>query len=127
MTDTVQSPTASGGKRPRFWLFTGIAVALIAIAILWPLQSVGQVCVMIYPAPPGCFAEEPRWVPLVAIGLVIAALAAQVAVYATAARPRTAMIVLIAGTVAIVAIAAAIVALSQTGIWDPYQPPIIID
>jgi hypothetical protein len=40
---------------------------------------------------------------------------------------RTAIILLAAGMIVVVAIAAAVVALSQTGIWDPVQPPILID
>ena len=113
--------------RPRLWLAIGAVLAVVGIAVLWPLQQVGQVCVMIYPAPPGCGAEEPRWVPLVGIGLVIALLAAQVVLYFTAPRPRTPLILLSAGIVVVILLAVAIVALSQTGIWDPYQPPIMID
>jgi len=113
--------------RPRLWLAVGAALSLLGIAVLWPLQQVGQVCIMIYPAPPGCGAEEPRWVPLVGIGIIIALLAAQIVLYATAPRPRIPLILLSGGIVAVVALAAGIVALSQTGIWDPYQPPIIID
>lgn len=121
---TLQATTSS---RPRLWLAIGGALAVVAIAVLWPLQQVGQVCILIYPAPPGCGADEPRWVPLVAIGLVIAAFAAQVVVYATVPRPRTWLILLSGSIIVIVALAAGVVWLSQTGIWDPYQPPIVID
>ena len=114
-------------NRPRLWIAIGAVLSVVAIAVLWPLQQVGQVCIMIYPAPPGCGADEPRWVPLVAIGLVIALLAAQVVVYFTVQRARTPLILLSAGIVVVVLLAAAIVALSQTGIWDPYQPLVIID
>ena len=114
-------------SRPRLWIAIGAVLSVVAIAVLWPLQQVGQVCIMIYPAPPGCGADEPRWVPLVAIGLVIALLAAQVVVYFTVQRARTPLILLSAGIVVVVLLAAAIVALSQTGIWDPYQPLVIID
>ena len=113
--------------RPRLWLGIGIALAVVGIAVLWSLRQVGQVCIMIYPAPPGCGAEEPQWVPLVGIGLVIALVAAQVVVYFTLPQPRTALILLSAGIVVVIALAAAVVALSQTGIWDPYQPPVLID
>ena len=114
-------------SRPRLWLTIGAVLAVVGVAVLWPLQQVGQICVMIYPAPPGCGAEEPRWVPLVGIGLVIALLAAQVVVYFSVARSRTPLILLSAGIVVVVALAAAVVALSQTGIWDPYLPLVIID
>ena len=120
-----QDHTPSSG--PRLWLGIGIALAVVGIAVLWSLRQVGQVCIMIYPAPPGCGAEEPQWVPLVGIGLVIALLAAQVVLYFTTPRPRTALILLSAGIVVVVALAAGVVALSQTGIWDPYQPPVLID
>ena len=113
--------------RPRLWLGIGIALAVVGIAVLWSLRQVGQVCIMIYPAPPGCGAEEPQWVPLVGIALVIALVAAQVVLYFTVPQPRTALILLSAGIVIVVALAAAVVALSQTGIWDPYQPPVLID
>lgn len=108
--------------RPTSWLVIGAVLSLAGIAVLWPLQTVGQICIAIYPPPPGCGAEEPRWVPLVAIGLVIALLAAQVVLYFTVARPRVPLILLSAGIVVVVVLAIAIVALSQTGIWDPYQP-----
>ncbi|CAN5225752.1 hypothetical protein BH11ACT5_BH11ACT5_15480 [soil metagenome] len=114
-------------SRPRLWIAIGAVLSVVAIAVLWPLQQVGQVCILIYPAPPGCGASEPRWVPLVGIGLVIALLAAQVVVYFTVPRSRTPIILLSASIVVVVLLAAAIVALSQTGIWDPYQPPVIID
>lgn len=120
---TGSTPTS----RPRLWLILGAALAALGIAILWPLQEFGRICVMIYPAPPGCGADEPRWVPLVAIGLVVAAVAAQVVVYFTVGGARVPLILLCGAIVVIVGLAAAIVALSQTGIWDPYQPPIIID
>lgn len=121
---TIDSTPSS---RPRFWLALGVVMAVLGIAVLWPLQHVGEVCPLIYPAPPGCGAEEPRWVPLVGIGIIIALLAAHVVVYFTAPRPRTPLILLSAGIVVVILLAAGVVALSQTGIWDPYQPPIMID
>ena len=108
--------------RPRLWIALGSVLAVVGIAVLWPLQQVGQVCILIYPAPPECGAEEPRWVPLVAIGLVIALLAAQVVLYFTVPRPRVPLILLSSAIVVVVLVAVAVVALSQTGIWDPYQP-----
>lgn len=118
-------PTPS--SRPRLWLVLAAVLTTVSIAVLWPLQYVGQVCTMQYPAPPGCFADEPRWVPFVAIGLVVAALAAAVIVYFTVSAPRTILVVLCGVIVAILLLGAGIVALSQTGIWDPYQPPVLID
>ncbi|MCU1439787.1 MAG: hypothetical protein JWP85_784 [Rhodoglobus sp.] len=113
--------------RPTMWLVIAALLSVISIAVLWPLQYVGQICTLQYPPPPGCFAEEPRWVPFVAIGLVIALLAASVVVFFTVPSARTALILLGAAIVVVVLIAAAVVWLSQTGIWDPYQPPVMID
>ena len=109
------------------WLVIAGVLTVTSIAVLWPLQYMGQICTLQYPPPPGCFAEEPRWVPLVAIGLVIALAAAAVVVFFTVPSARTALILLSAGIVVVVIIAAAVVWLSQTGIWDPPQPPVIID
>ena len=114
-------------KKPSLWLIIASVLAAVSVAILWPLQQVGQICVMIYPAPPGCGAEEPRWVPLVAIGLIVALLAAAFIVYFTRPAPRTILVVLTAAIVVVLALACEIVWLSQTGIWDPQQPYVIID
>lgn len=113
--------------RPRLWLVLAGVLSAVSIAVLWPMQVVGQVCILIYPPPPGCGAEEPRWVPLVAIGLIVAMLAAAFVVYFTAPAPRTALIVLCSAILAVLLVAAGVVALSQTGIWDPVQPPPLID
>ena len=114
-------------RRPRAWLLISSLLAIVAIGALWPLQQVGQICTLQYPAPPGCFSDVPRWVPLVAIGLIVVLLAASYVVFFTVHPSRT-ILVILAGVIVVVALlAAAIVALSQTGIWDPYQPPIMID
>ena len=127
MTNDHAPSTGQGARKPVVFLVIGVALALVGIAVLWPLQYVGQVCVMIYPAPPGCGAPQPAVAALGGIALLIALLAAEVVFFVTAARPRVPLILLSAGMVAVVALAAAIVALSQTGIWDPYQGPIMID
>ncbi|CAN5502744.1 hypothetical protein BH10ACT7_BH10ACT7_21550 [soil metagenome] len=113
--------------KPRLWLIIASVIAVVSTAILWPLQQVGQICIMIYPAPPGCGAEEPRWVPLVAIGLIVGLLAAAFVVYFTRPAPRTLLVILTAAMVVVLGLACAIVWLSQTGIWDPVQPYVIID
>ena len=122
-------PPAEGlpPARPRLWLALAALLSVVSIAVLWPMQYVGQVCVLIYPAPPGCGAEEPRWAPFVGIGLVIALLATAVVIYFTVPAPRTPLILVCGAIVVVLALAAAVVSLSQTGIWDPYQPPVIID
>ncbi len=114
-------------RKPTLWLTVTALLAALGIAILWPLQYVGQVCILIYPAPPGCGAQEPRWVPFVAIALVIGLLATVVVLYFTRPVSRTTIILLAAGIIVVVGAAAGIVALSQVGIWDPYQPLVVVD
>lgn len=118
---------ATPASKPRLWLALAALLSVISIAVLWPLQHVGQVCILIYPAPPGCGAEEPRWVPLVGIGLIIALLATAVIVYFTVHPARTILVILAGAILLVLLVAAGVVALSQTGIWDPYQPYVIID
>lgn len=114
-------------SKPRLWLFLAAVLSAISIGILWPLQQVGQVCILIYPAPPGCGAEEPRWVPFVGIGLIVALLAAAVVAYFTVQPSRTILIVLTGAILLVLLVSAGVVALSQTGIWDPYQPYVIME
>jgi peptidoglycan/LPS O-acetylase OafA/YrhL len=115
-------------RRPqRLWLLIGGVVAALGIALLWPLQNAGEICAMIYPAPPGCGAPEPKVATFTAIALIIAAFAAMVVVSFTALRPRLPLMVLTGVIVGVALLAAGIIALSQTGIWDPYQPPVIVN
>ena len=121
MTTTTTRP-----GRNWIWLLVAGILSVIGIGILWPLQQVGQVCALIYPAPPGCGADEPRWVPLVAIGLVIAIMTALVIVHFTVVRALLPQALLTAAIPVVTIAASLIVAISQTGIWDPYQPPVMI-
>lgn len=114
-------------RKPRYLLVVAAVLSALAVGVLWQLQQVGQVCILIYPPPPGCGAEEPRWVPLVAIGLVIALLSTAVIAYFTSASPKILLIVVCGGILAVTAIGALVVVLSQTGIWDPYAPAVVID
>lgn len=118
---------ATPASKPRLWLALAALLSVISIAVLWSLQDVGQVCVLTYPAPPGCGAEEPRWVPFVGIGLILALLATAVIVYFTVHPARTILVILAGAILLVLLVAAGVVALSQTGIWDPYQPYVIID
>jgi hypothetical protein len=114
-------------RRPWPWLLLGGVFSVLAVALLWPLQHAGEICALIYPAPPGCGAPEPKIAVFTAIALVIAAFAAMVVVFLIARRPRLPLIVLTGAIVVVALLAAAIVGLSQTGIWDPYQPPVTVN
>lgn len=118
MTET--APT----NRPWLWLVIAGVVAAIAIAVLWPLQTVGQVCALIYPPPPGCFSPVPGIASIGGIAIVIALLIAIAVVWFTMPAPRTALIVLTGAIVVVTILAAGLVALSQTGVWDPPVMPI---
>ncbi len=105
-------------SQPRWWLLIGAVLAAVSIALLWPLQYAGQICALSFPAPPGCGAPEPRIATLTAIVVIVATFVAMVIITFTAKRPRLPLIIL-TGTILVIALlAAAIVALSQTGIWD---------
>jgi hypothetical protein len=114
-------------RKPRMWLIIGAVLAALGTAILWPLQQVGQVCILIYPAPPGCGSPIPPVAPLVGIGVLIVLLAVMFIVYFTRPEPRRVLVVLAVAMIAVIGLTWAVVWLSQTGIWDPYQPPVVID
>lgn len=111
------------------WLVGASALALMATSILWPMQTATQPCIAIYPAPPGCGSAGSPWFAYLAIGLIIALLAAIFIATFTMANPRLTMIVLIAtiGGVLIVSLAAS--AISQSGMWDAPMPidPLILE
>lgn len=112
-------------RRPWPWLLLGGVLAVLSIALLWPLQYVGEICALVYPAPPGCGAPEPTVAVYAGIALVIATFAAMVVVFLTVRRPVLPLVIL-AGVIVLVALlAGSVVGLSQTGIWDPYQPVIV--
>jgi hypothetical protein len=123
---SIETPSPS---RPRWWLALGGALGIFGIAALWPLRELGQVCIMIYPTPPGCGSAAPQVAVYTGIALIIGLVSAMVVLYATQTKPRTAIILLSAGVVLVVAVSIAVVALSQTGLWyapQPY-PPVIVN
>ena len=114
-------------RRPRLWLLIGGVLAVLSIALLWPLQHAGEVCALIYPAPPGCGAPEPRMAVYAAIAVIVAVFAAMVVVSFTVRNPRLPLVIL-TGVILVVAVLAwCVVGLSQSGVWDPYQPPVIVN
>lgn len=118
MTDT--TPT----RRPWHWLVIAGVAAVVGIAVLWPLRTVGQVCILIYPPPPGCGSPVPQITAIGGIALIVALLTAIAVVWFIIPAPRTTIIALTVGIVAVTVLAAALVAISQTGIWDPPVLPI---
>ncbi len=123
------SSAQSSSRRPTAWLAVGGVLSALGIGALWPLREIGQVCALIYPPPPGCGAQQPLWASVVGIAVIVGVFCAMVVLYATRPAPRTALILLSAGIVVVAGLAAGVVWLSQTGIWDAPQPypPIIVD
>jgi len=114
-------------RRPRLWLVIGAALAVIGIAVLWPLQQATRVCILIYPAPPGCGSADPRWMPQLGIAVILALFAAMVAVYLLVRQPRRILVILSAVILLVTLVSAAGFGISQAGFWDPYQPPVIVN
>jgi hypothetical protein len=112
----IVTPTAA---KPRLWLAITAILALVSIGVLWPLREASHPCILTYPAPPNCGGETTGWIPLAAIGLVIAICAAAVVAYATASRSRIALMILAASIVAVTVLG---VVLALTGSWYPPQP-----
>ena len=123
---SIETPAPS---RPHWWLALGVALGIVGIAALWPLRELGQVCIEIYPAPPGCGSAVPQVAVYISIALVIALVSAMVVLYVTQTKPRTAIILLGAGIVLAVLMSIAVVGLSQTGVWDAPQPypPVMVN
>lgn len=123
MTTTI----AAQPKSP--WLVGASALALLAIAILWPVQTAAQPCIAIYPAPPGCGSAGSPWFAYVAIGLIVALLAAIFIAAFTMASPRVTMMILIATIGAVLIVGFAASAMAQSGVWDAPIPidPLILE
>lgn len=115
----------------RLWplLMAAAGLAVVSIAVLWPLRTVAQPCIAIYPAPPGCGATEHHWAALFGIALIIALLAAIVVARFTMQDPRVTIIVLLASMGAILLGVLAVIAITQSGMWNTPIPidPLILE
>lgn len=118
-------PVAST-RKPRLWLAVVIALAVIGVGVLWPLRGLyKEVCPAIYPAPPGCFAQQPLWVPIVGMVVVLVLLATAVTLYALLPAPRPALIATAIAIVIAVAVCAIVTVAASAGAFDPVQPPVM--
>jgi hypothetical protein len=127
MSESIDTPTTRILRRPWEWLIVIGVAGLLGMGWLWSLRTLGQICTLQYPPTPGCGAPQPMIVPFVVMGLVIAAWIAAAIVWFLVPRPRLWLILLSAFVVLAVLIGAGIIGLSQTGLFDPYSPPILID
>jgi hypothetical protein len=111
--------TPSESARPSWpLLIAAAAMTVVSIAVLWPLRGVEQVCIAIYPAPPGCAAAEHHWAALVGIGIIVSLLAAIFVVAFTMHKPLVTIIVLLASMGVVLVVAVAVVAITQSAPWD---------
>ena len=119
------SPTA----QPKPWVWLVIAGVLSAVSIAWLWSMTGpRVCILIYPAPPGCTTVVPNWLPFVSIGIIAAIFIAMIVVYLLRKPTPARLLVLLTIAISVVTLLTALVMLlAGLGVFDPYQPPVIVD
>lgn len=116
-----------GTPKPWVWLVIAGVLSVVSAAWLWSMTG-PRVCILIYPAPPGCATLVPNWLPFVSIAIIAALFIAMIVLYVTR-RPSPARL-LIGITIAIAVITlltALVMLLAGLGVFDPYQPPVIVD
>lgn len=114
---------------PKPWIWLVIAGVLSAVSIAWLWSMTGpRVCILIYPAPPGCATVIPDWLPFVSIALVAALFIAMIVLYVIRTPPPARMLVAFTIAIAVITLLTALVMLlAGLGVFDPYQPPVIVD
>ena len=118
MTNEV-SPTA---PKPWIWLVVAGVLTVVSVAWLWSMTA-PRVCILIYPAPPGCATLVPNWLPLVSIGLVVALFVAMVVLYLLRKPAPSRPLVLLTIVIAVVTLLTALVMLlAGIGLFDASQP-----
>lgn len=119
------SPTAP----PKPWIWLVIAGVLSAVSIAWLWSMTGpRVCILIYPAPPGCATVIPNWLPFISIGIIAAIFIAMIVVYLLRKPAPARLLVLLTIAISVVTLLTALIMLlAGLGVFDPYQPPVIVD
>ena len=111
------SPTAP--PKPWIWLVIAGVLSVVSIAWLWSMTG-PRVCILIYPAPPGCATVIPNWLPFVRIGIIAALFIAMIVLYLRAKagrRPGCSCMLTIA--IAVVALLTALIMLlAGLGVFD---------
>ena len=120
-------PSPVPTPKPWVWLVIAGVLSIVSVAWLWSMTG-PRVCILIYPAPPGCATMVPNWLPFISIALIAALFIAMIVLYLTR-RPSPGRL-LIGITIAIAVITlltALIMLLAGLGVFDSYQPPVIVD
>ena len=119
------SPTAA--PKPWIWLVIASVLSIVSIAWLWSMTA-PRVCILIYPAPPGCTTVIPNWLPFVSIAIVAALLLAMIVLYLVRKPTPTRLLVGLTIVIAVVTLLTALIMLlAGLGVFDPYQPPVTVD
>lgn len=119
------SPTTPA--KPWIWLVIAGVLSVVSIAWLWSMTG-PRICILIYPAPPGCTTVIPNWLPFVSIAIIAALFVAMIVVYLVRKPTPTRLLVVLTIVIAVVTLLTALVMLlAGLGLFDPYQPPVIVD
>jgi hypothetical protein len=102
------------------WLIPGAILAIGGGIWLWILAQ-PRVCILIYPAPPGCATVIPNWLPFIGIALIVLLLIAMIVLAVRGGSTRAMAGTLIAMAVVLV-VFVAIMYLAFAGVFDPPQP-----
>ena len=118
-------PTAP--PKPWIWLVVAGVLSVVSVAWLWSMTG-PRVCILIYPAPPGCTTVIPNWLPFVSIGIIAAIFVGMIVVYLLRKPTPARLLVLLTIAISVVTLLTALVMLlAGVGVFDPYQPPVIVD
>jgi hypothetical protein len=111
------------------WIWLVIAGVLTAVSVVWLWSMTGpRICILIYPAPPGCTTVIPNWLPFISIAVIAAVFIAMVVVYLVRKpAPRQVLVAFTIVIAVITLVTALIMLLAGLGVFDPYQPPVIVD
>ncbi len=121
MTES-ESSSVAPARSGRLWLIAGIVVALGGAFWLWKLAE-PRICILIYPAPPGCNSAIPYWLPYIGIALIALLLIAMIVLAVRNASTRSIVGTLIA-MVVVLAVFVAVMYLAFAGVFDLPQPPV---
>lgn len=102
------------------WLIPAVVIAVAGAVWLWILAQ-PRVCILIYPAPPGCATSIPNWLPYIGIVLLAALLIAAFVI--VLARPSTrALLITLVAMLVVIAVFVTIMYLAFAGVFDIPQP-----
>jgi len=114
------SPTAP--PKPWIWLVIAGVLSVVSIAWLWSMTG-PRVCILIYPAPPGCATVIPNWLPFIGIAIIAALFIAMVVLYLVRKPAPARLLTLLTIVIAVVTLLTALIMLlAGLGTFDAPQP-----